>query len=394
MPEPMNVFVVSDPDNEPQGTTSFVPDRRSQTALPSSTSAKNPATDTHDIFHRIKVKDISSTTRQLATLIHAGMPLTPALSALVEQFEDESMGPILLDVRDRVNNGSNLADALEQHPRIFSPLYINMVRVGQTSGTLETILLKLADLLDKRERLTGKVKSAVAYPLLMAVMAAAVVIFLMTFVIPGITKIFLDMNQQLPWPTTLLISVSTFFKGYLLWILLALCVLLLLVRTYLQNESGRCKWDRLKLKLPLFGGFFTKIEAARLSRTLGILIGSGIPVLKALDIVIDIIQNRYMANALRDAQTEVERGTGIAQAIRNTKLFSPIMYHMIATGEISGDIENSLTDIADTYDTEIENTTRSLTSLLEPVILLLMGTIIGFMVLAILLPIFEINQSL
>jgi general secretion pathway protein F len=241
--------------------------------------------------------------RQLATLLRAGMPLVPALSALVEQLreirgQENPLADIMKQVANDVNSGSTLAEALSKHPNVFSNLFVNMVAAGETSGTLEEVLLRLAEILEKRLHLAAKVKSAVAYPLMMVVVAVAVVVFLMSVVIPSITAIFIEMNRSLPWPTRFLISISAFMKTYLKFIVPLLIVVLLGLRAACRTKEGREFADRWKLKLPLFGKLFLKVEIARLARTLGILLISGIPILSALEIAKQVIQNRVIAGAM------------------------------------------------------------------------------------------------
>jgi general secretion pathway protein F len=360
-----------------------------------------------DIFRRTRTKDVCRIARQLATLLRAGMPLVPALSALVEQLQGSSerkimhlgrqenpLAKVMEEVCVNVNAGSSLSAAFGRHPDVFSNVFVNMVAAGETSGTLEDVFLSLAEMLEKRVHLTNKVKSAVAYPVMMSVVAVTVVVFLLSFVVPSITQIFLEMNRTLPLPTRLLISTSSFMKIYFVPIVIMICAVLIGIGAWKRSKDGRIKWDRSKLKLPLFGKLFLKVETARLARTLGILLTSGIPILGALEIVKGIVQNRFIAGALDSVKDRVSRGGDIAEAIRKTGLFPPIVIHIIATGQMSGNIENGLMDIADMYDDEVEMTAKTLTSLIEPAILLIMGAVIGFIVLAILLPIFEINQVL
>jgi general secretion pathway protein F len=351
-------------------------------------------------------KDLCRLARQLSTLLRAGLPLVPALSAIVEQLQETSrrsllrfgtaqrasLAEIMRKVTDSVNGGSTLADALKKHPDVFSALFVNMVAAGEVSGTLENVLQRLAEMMEKRVHLTDKVKSAIAYPLMMAVVAAGVVIFLLSFVVPSITQIFLEMNQALPWPTRLLISTSAFIKTYLILIAIAACAVFFTIGAWLRTKQGKLSVDRWKLKLPLFGELLLKLELARLARTLGILLVSGIPILGALEIAKGVIKNTFIAAALDPVKAWISRGDTIAGAIRKTGLLPPIVFHIIATGQISGDIEAGLINIADMYDSEVEMTTKTLSSLLEPAILLVMGIVVGFIVLAVLLPIFEINQ--
>lgn len=342
----------------------------------------------------IRTKNLCILARHLATLLRAGLPLAPALSAMVEQLGDNPLAQIMRQVADSVNAGSTLADALGKHPGVFSSLFVSMVAAGEASGALEEVLLRLAEMTEKRMQLANKVKSALAYPLMMVVVAAGVVVFLLSFVVPSITQVFLEMNRALPWPTRLLISMSAFIKTYFVLIAVVVCAVLFGIRAWLRTKEGRIIWDRSKLKLPLFGALFLKLEIARLTRTLGILLVSGIPILRALEIAKGVIQNSFIADSLDSVRDWISRGDTIANAIRKTGLFPSIVFHITATSQVSGNVEAGFIDIADMYEGEVEMTTKTLTSLLEPAILLVMGIIVGFIVLAILLPIFEINQVL
>jgi len=344
---------------------------------------------------------------QLATLLRAGMPLVQALSALVEQLQSvprrrvfslgangDPLAQILADVRDSVNTGNSLADALSKHDSVFSPLIVNMVAAGEASGTLEQVLLRLAQMLEKRTQLISRVKAAVAYPLMMVIVATAVVVFLLSYVVPSITQIFLEMNRTLPAPTTLLISVSGFMKTFLpVIVIVPFAAFFGIVAAY-KTKEGRMLADRAKLKLPIFGKLFLRAEIARLTRTLGMLLASGIPIISALQIAKTVTQNTIIADALDSVKDWVSKGDSVAEAIKRTGLFPPVVFHIVATSQISANLEAGLIDIAEMYDGEVEMTTKTLTSLLEPMILLVMGVVVGFIVLAILLPIFEINQML
>jgi len=352
-----------------------------------------------DVFRRIRTGDVCRISRHLATLLRAGMPLVPALTALVEQLrevqaQDNPLAKIMEQVADDVNSGKTLSDALGRHPDVFSGLFVNMVAAGEASGTLEEVLVRLAEILEKRVHLTAKVKAAVAYPLMMIVVAVAVVVFLMSVVVPSITTIFIEMNRPLPWPTNLLISTSAFIGTYWVFLVAGVCAALFGIGAAYKTENGKFYVDRSKLKLPLFGKLFLKLEIARLARTLGILLTSGIPILSALEIAKQVVQNSYVAGAMTSVKDLVSKGDAIALAIKKTGLFPPIVYHIIATGQVGGNLEEGLIDVAEMYDGEVELATKTLTSLLEPVILLCMGAVVGFIVLAILLPIFDINQML
>jgi len=365
-----------------------------------------PKTKCIDIGGRIRTKDVCMVARQLATLLHAGMPLVPALCALAEQlrkvfgekkrwlsWQENRLAEMMQQVSRSVNGGSTLAEALGRHRHAFSSLFVNMVAAGEASGTLEDALVRLAEMLQKRTNLAGKVKSAVAYPLMMVVVAIGVVWFLMWFVVPSVTEIFIEMNRTLPWPTRLLIWISNFMKSYF-WV----AALLLLgtawaIRAWLGTREGKLVADRYKLKLPVFGKLFLELEIARLSRTLAVLFGGGIPVLDALDIGAGVVRNSFIAKALDSVRDRVSRGDNVAEAIRKSGVFPPIVYHIVSTGQVGGSLEDGLTNVADMYEEEVETSTKTLTSLIEPAVLLVMGAAVGFIVLAILLPIFEINRA-
>jgi len=357
-----------------------------------------------DAVGRVSTKDLCSLARQLATLLHAGMPVVPALSALVEQLQatsgphlhaqDTGVAEVVKALCNDVNEGGALSDACAQYPSVFPPLFVNMVAAGEASGTLDQVLVRLADMLERRVDLAGKVKAAVAYPLMMTVVAAGVVIFLLSFVVPGITRIFVEMNRTLPWPTRMLIAASSFIKDYFIIICVAGCAAVLAILAACRTKEGRFIVDRLKLRLPLFGKLFLELETARLARTLATLLTSGITILDALDIVRGVIKNSVIVNALDEVKGSISKGSNIAEAIRKTGLFPPIVFHITATAQAGANIEQGLANIADMYDADVEQTAKLLTSLLEPAVLLVMGVVVGFIVLAVLMPIFEMNQIL
>lgn len=376
---------------------------RQKTGADSPTDTRQQTAE-RPILKKIRTKDICTLAHQLATLLRAGMPLVPALSVLVEQLQATSennikyfrshenpLAKIMKQVVDNVTAGSTLADALKKHPNAFSSLFVNMVAAGEMGGTLEQVLMQLAQILQKRVNLMGKVKSAIAYPIMMLVVAVGVVVFLLSFVVPSITEIFVEMNRSLPWPTRMLIATSSFIRTYLLLIVIIICAGCFAIGLWIRTKEGRMFADRSKLKLPLFGKLFLKLEISRLTRTLGALLASGVPILSALEVTKKVIQNSFIADALNSVKDLVSKGDNIANAIRKTGLFPPIVFHILATGQISGKIEDGLIDIAEMYDSEVERLSKTLVSLLEPVILLAMGVIIGFIVLAVLLPIFEID---
>ena len=378
----------------------IVSERQARQHLP----GKKPGTD---LLRRVSTRELCRIARQLSALLHAGMPLVPALSALAEQLDSpmhattgggkpskKPLAETIKRIRDDVNEGSSLANALRNHPGLFSPLFVSMVAAGESSGALEEVLARIAEILEKRVQLVGKVKAAITYPTVMALVAMAVVTFLISYVVPGITRLFVEINQELPWVTRLLIGISEFSQAYLAILAVLACAVVIGVAALHKSREGKVWADRVTLRIPLFGPLLFRLELARLTRTLGTLMKSGIPVITAMEITQRVIQNTRIADAMNDIAQSVRKGDSMADAIRGTGMFPPVVYHLIATGQISGNIEDGLIDIAQMYDEEIETTVRTLTSLLEPVILLVMGGVVAFIVLAILLPIFEINQAL
>ncbi|MCD6415440.1 MAG: type II secretion system inner membrane protein GspF [Planctomycetes bacterium] len=345
-------------------------------------------------LRRIGARSVAVATRQLATLLRAGMPLVPALTAMAEQLADEPMGAVIASVRDAVNEGGTLAAALSEHPRVFSELYVNMAGAGEAAGALDDVLLRLAETTEKRVNLMNKVRAALAYPILMSVVGVGVVVFLLSFVIPSIGKLFAEMNRDLPWPTVALIALSGFIHKYLLALVAAAVALLVGFKFWIKTPGGRVAWDGMKLRLPLFGDLTLKSAVALFARTLGVLLASGVAILDALDIVKRVVGNAVLSSALEAAGDRVRQGESIANSLSKSGLFPPILLHMVAAGEASGKVEDGLLYVAEAYDNEVEAKVGGLTSLLEPVLIILMGAVVGFIVLAILLPIFDINQAI
>jgi len=351
----------------------------------------------------VGTKELCRMTGQLSALLRAGMPLVPALTALAEQLQSAGPAPgrakrplarIVEQIRDAVNEGATLAQALQRHPHLFSPLFISMVSAGENSGALEEVLARVAEILEKRLQLTDKVKGAIAYPAMMTLVAAAVVVFLLAYVVPGLTRLFVEMNRELPGPTKLLIAVSDLTRGHLVVLAALAGAGALGLGALARSTPGKARLDGVLLRAPLFGPLLFKLELARLTRTLGALLKSGLPVLGAMEITQRVVQNHRIADTMAQIRQAVRTGEPIAEAVRTTGMFPPVVYHLIATGQLSGTLEDSLLQIAEMYDQEVQASVRTLTTLLEPVILLVMGAIVAFIVLAILLPVFEINQAL
>ncbi len=343
-------------------------------------------------FTRVKPAEIAMMTRQLATLITAGFPLVSALDALLPQTNSHRLKTILAQVKDAIVEGQSFAQALSQNPGIFTPLYINMVRAGETSGTLEIVLERLADIAEKQQDLNNRIQTALAYPVFMCIIGTLVLFVLLTYIVPSITAIFMDMNQVLPTPTRLLIFLSEFFKSFWWVILLLLIGAGVALHQAKKTENGRYVYDKTVLSLPVFGVLVRKLAVARFTRTLGSLLENGVSMLIALDIVKNIAGNVLISNSVETAAQDVSKGQALWAALKEGRVFPQLSIQMIQVGEQSGELEGMLNKIADVFEKEVENSILRLTSYLEPVMILVMGCIVGFIVLSICLPIFEMNQ--
>jgi general secretion pathway protein F len=355
-------------------------------------SGDKQAFDVLRLLRRIKLQEVAIMVRQLSTLLSAGLPLVESLSAIVEQVPNPALKKIITQVRERVNEGSTLADAFAQHPRIFSSLFVNMTRAGERSGALEIVLERLADFTENQVAFRHKVSAAMIYPILMTFVGIGVLGFLLGYVIPTVTQIFTDLKQSLPLPTLILMTASDALRRFW-WVgVVVLALVLLGIDRYSRTEAGRLVLDRIKIKAPIFGPLALKIAIARFARTLAILLKSGVPVLTAMDIVKNVVSNRVIEHAIEEARDNIREGQDIAPPLRRSQLFPPLATHMIAVGEKSGKLEDMLMRVADAFETDVETTVQGLTALIEPLMILLMGSVIGFIALSILLPIFQINQ--
>jgi general secretion pathway protein F len=343
---------------------------------------------------RVSVRDLSAATRQLSVILLAGMPLVGALSALVEQLGHNRLGRIFAQVRDRVNEGASLARAVEEYPAVFPPVYVSMVEAAETAGTLESALSQLADLFERRAKLMSKVKSALAYPLFMIVVGSGVVLFILSFVLPSVTKLFLEMKMRLPWPTVVLIRTSDLASHCLWGFAVALAGSIAGGLYGVRTSAGRKFCDRFKLRCPLLGQVVLKVTLSRFCRTLGVLLASGVTIVEALRLSERVAGNVVIGQAVADAREAVSHGDTIANSLNRSGLFPPLVISMIAVGEQSGTVEDGLARIADLLDGDVEARLSTLTSLLEPIMILVLGVIVGFIVLAMLLPIFDINRAI
>jgi len=341
---------------------------------------------------RVPAPELAAVTRQFATLVGAGLPLVESLGALAEQTERERLKRALAQVRQQVLEGRGLAEALAEHPRIFSPLYVNMVQAGEASGALDVVLGRLADYTENQARLLAKVRSALTYPLIMLVLGSSVLFFLVSYVVPKVTRIFQETQQQLPALTVALLWFSGLVARWWWLGLLLLAGGAFALRAYARTPAGRLRLDHLQLRVPYLGRLAQKLAVARFARTLATLLASGVALLPALDIVKNIVNNVVLARAIEEARDAIREGQSIAPPLRASGLFPPLVLHMVAVGERSGELETMLARAADAYDSEVENAVTGLTTILEPIMIVFMGGVVLFIVLAILMPIFELNR--
>ncbi|MEH0021377.1 MAG: type II secretion system inner membrane protein GspF [Desulfobacter sp.] len=344
------------------------------------------------IFTRIKASDIAMITRLLATLLSAGFPLVKAVAAVGGQARSGALHRVLSRVKDSIEQGSSFAEALARHPGVFSSVYINMVAAGESSGTLEIVLERLADFAEKREETRKKIGASLAYPIIMAMIGFLVLIILMTYIVPGIVGIFSDMNQTLPLPTQLLISASDFFTAFWWAVLLFPVVVAGVVFGIRKTQKGLLATDRIMVSLPIAGNLVRKLSAARFSRTLGSLLENGVPMLTALKITRNVAGNKVISNLIKDAADRVEKGGELGQALSGTRYFPGLAVQMIQVGEKSGEIEKMLEKSADLYEKDVHSAVTAATALIEPMIILVMGVVVGLIIMAVCLPIVEINQ--
>ncbi len=351
-------------------------------------------TSVSTLFRRISPGELSATTRQLSILLGSGITLVASLEALILQITNPLLKKVLSQVKESVNEGNSLAFSLSQHPKFFSQIYINMIRAGEASGTLDLVLDRLSDLSEHQQALRTRLKAAMAYPVFMFFVGTIILFFLITFIVPNIMKIFSDMHQTLPLPTLALIGISSFLKSFWWLVLLVLGGATLLVKRFTRTQRGSYMWDELKLRIPILGALNMKIAIARFGRTLGTLLQNGVPLLSALPIVRNIMNNTLVAEAIDNAVEQIESGESFATPLSQNHWFPPVAVQMISAGEQSGKLEDMLNKVGEIYERETESQIIALTSMLEPVMILLMGLTVGFIVISILLPIFEMNQMI
>ena len=341
----------------------------------------------------VRGQDIAVMMRQLSTLLSSGIPLVESLSALIDQTENIKLKRVVSDVRERVNEGASLADAMRVHKKVFPSLYSNMVMAGESSGTLDMVLDRLADFSEGQQKLQSKIMQVMAYPLIMVLIGLVVMVVLFTFVIPKVTSIYESIDAALPTPTVILITISEILTSYWYFIPVAIGFFIYGLKAYMARDKGRLNVHRFVLKMPLFGNILRMISISRFTRTLGTLISSGVPLLTALDIVKNVVNNMVISNVIGVSRKEISEGDSVNASLKRSGEFPPMVIHMIAVGERTGALDKMLLKVSDVYDNQVDSRIVALTSLLEPVMIVIMAVSVGFIVMAVLLPLLDLTSQ-
>lgn len=351
-----------------------------------------------NIAHRVKTKHVMTFTRQLATLIDAGLPILRSLAILSEQVESVVFKDKIHQISKDIESGSSLSEALSKHPKVFDKLYVNMVRAGEIGGVLEAVLNKIAEFLEKRQALVGKIRSAMMYPLVVMILAGVIVSFILIKIIPKFQDIFTQLGAELPGLTMLLIHASDILLHKTHYVVIAGFAIYFIYSKINKTKEGKHMFDKLKLKFPVFGDLLRKSSIVRFASTLATLITSGVPILQALDIVRDTSGNEVISRAMEKVYASVKDGETIHEPLSQCAVFPPLVVHMVAVGEETGAIDQMLIKVAEAYEREVDDTVNALTSILEPLLIVFLGVIVGVIVVALYLPLFSIpkvvgNQS-
>jgi type IV pilus assembly protein PilC len=339
---------------------------------------------------KVKLKEVAVFSRQFATMINSGLPILRALSILSDQVSNKTLATALTQARMDVEQGSSLSQALAKHPKIFNDLYVSMVRSGETGGSLDDTLLSLASTLEREVTLRGKIKSAMTYPIAVVGLVTLIMSAMLLFVVPQFATIYGQLGGTLPLPTRILLAVSDAFKSYWWVFVAAVFGFRFALRRYKKTDKGREVVDTVKLRIPVFGNLFHKTALSRFASTLAMLLGSGVPILQALDIVMDTVNNRVVGRAVEDVQSSISEGESIAKPLSRHAVFPPMVVQMIAVGEETGQVDTMLEKVAQFYDQEVEATVDSLTSLIEPILIAFIGGAVGAAVIALYMPMFQV----
>lgn len=339
----------------------------------------------------VKPKDITIFARQFATMINAGLSLTKCLSILGAQSDSKELRDIITQLGKDVEAGQSLSEAMVKHPKVFPPLFFNMVRAGETGGVLDEVLLRVADHFEQEAQLKGRIKSAMTYPIAMGALVLLVLVAMMIFVVPTFQKMFADMGGTLPLPTQILVAVSEGARSWPGLVVVAVVIALgVLFRWWISTESGRMIWDGIKLRMPIVGPLVRKTALARFTRTFGTLVAAGVPILSALDIVSDTAGNEVVAVAVKKVRSAIKEGETIAKPLSESPIFPSMVVQMIGVGEETGALDQMLNKIADFYDEEVRTAVDSLTSIIEPIMMASLGVVVGGIIIALYMPMFQV----
>lgn len=342
---------------------------------------------------KVRVNDMATFNRQLADLLSSGIPLVKALGVIQNQTSNETLSAIIQQINQDVSGGDSLAQAMAKHPRVFSKLYVAMVRSGETGGMLDAVLQRLADFAESDAETRSKIKSALAYPVVMIIAGIAAVTIMMTVVMPKILRVYAEMHQELPLPTQIMISINKFLGSYWYVVLGVIAAIVIVLWRTMKSQEGKRAIDTALLKVPVLGDMIVKREVANFARTLGSLLHNGVSILAALEIVHEVMGNQVVADEVAKIPQNVTQGEGVAAPLRKSTVFPPVVVNMMAIGEETGRLDDVLVKIARSYETEVERAVKTLTSLIEPIIILGLGIVVGFIVISMLLPIFSIDPS-
>ncbi len=343
-------------------------------------------------FSGISRDDVALMTRQLASLVKSNIPLVEALTAMVEQTENEKLKVVLANIRQDVNEGTSLAKAAGKHSKVFDNVATSMIEAGESSGSLGPVLLRLAEMKEAQMRLASKLKAAMMYPILMMLISGSLMLAIFTFIIPKIAKVFEGMNKPMPVLTKVMINISDFIVSYWYLLAAATALTLFLFNSWKNSVTGKPRWDAMKLRAPLFGSLIRMIAITRFAHSMSTLLGSGVPILSAMNIAKNMVDSIPIANAITKARENITEGQSIADPLRKSKEFPPMMIHMISIGEKTGELPEMLQNVASTYENQVNSKIEGLTSIIEPIMIVVMGAAIGFIVLSVFLPLIDMSN--
>lgn len=341
---------------------------------------------------KIVLTELAPFTRQLGAMLSAGMPLVQALNALEEQTQNKVFRQVIAGIRTQIEGGAMFSESLQQYPSVFSELYIGLIRAGETGGILTETTEQIAGFLESSNKLRRKIKSAMMYPIIIMILAGVLSVAMITFIVPVFAGIYKDFGGQLPAPTQFLVNVSNLLRNYGVFVIAAVAVLVTLFKRYLKTETGTYQWDKFRLNFPVIGVLARKIAIGRFASTFAQLIHSGVPILRSLEIVATATGNRVLGKIILDSRVVVERGEPLSSALRHSKEFPPILVHMLSAGERTGKLDDMLKKISEFYDDEVSASLAGLTSMIEPLLMVFLGVVIGSIVVAMFLPIFKMHE--